>query len=569
LASELLNFGFRREYPTLAAAVQFMDGMTDSRELGISRIDRETVETVNSNDCDSHTSLKRGVNEKASVPESVSVLERHWEKILAAFPFLILTWVVARYTIDVPYLDQWDLVPLIDKMYQGQLTFHDLWMQFNEHRILFPKIIMLGLARLTDWNLRYESAVSVLLAIGVFLVLAWQIRATARLFGKRALRWALPACSLVAFSASQYENFLWGWQLGLLLGLLSALGAILLLANRPFQWSKFGGAIALGIVATYSFANGVLVWVVGFGLLCVIPSDESPLAARAALPLGSMSKRNLAALAVWSFVAVMCVWLYLQDYHRPEGLPRLTSALSQPIVIVVYVLKYIGSTCAQYGEGGVLPDRIWALVLGLAGLMVMGWAGWRMALRTGSYLGGATYPDGAKARAALAPYFAMCAYSLGTALMTATARGGFGRSQALCSRYCSMTGPLWFSVIVLLMLLSQKNPSPQPSLLLTGKGRTNATDETRIAQWLLFAVIAFLTFSSGFAIRSAKELSGNLANGRRAVLALKSSASLDGAHDELLVICPDSRTVIDGYRIMSVRRLSLFRNSNDEARNSK
>jgi hypothetical protein len=269
-------------------------------------------------------------------------------------------------------------------------------------------------------------------------------------------------------------------------------------------------------------------------------------------------------------VAVVCFWLYLQDYHRPEGLPRLTSVLNRPIVIVIYVLKYIGSTCAQYGEGGVLPDRIWALVLGIAGLTVMGWAGWRMVLRTGPYPGGASYPDGAtcpdwaKTHAALAPYFAMCAYSVGTALMTATARGGFGRSQALCSRYCSMTGPLWFSIIVMLILLSQKNPSPQPSPRPTGRGGTNATDEMRIARWLLFGVIAFLTFSSGFAIRSAKELSGNLANGRRAVLALKSSASLAGAHDELLVICPDSRTVIDGYRILNARRLSLFRNPNDE-----
>src|SRR5712672_382899 len=183
------------------------------------------VKTVSASACDSPTSLKRGVTESASgFLQAAAVLSRHSDKILAAVPLLILIWVVARYAIDVPYLDQWDLVPLIDKMYQGQLTVHDLWMQFNEHRIFFPKLIMLGLARLTHWNIRYESAVSVLLAMAVFLVLACQIRASARVFGGRQLRWALPACSLVAFSVSQYENFLWGWQLGLLLGLLASLG---------------------------------------------------------------------------------------------------------------------------------------------------------------------------------------------------------------------------------------------------------------------------------------------------------------------------------------------------------
>jgi len=203
--------------------------------------------------------------------------------------------------------------------------------------------------------------------------------------------------------------------------------------------------------------------------------------------------------------------------------------------------------------------------LGFAGLLVMGWAGWKVARQTGSYPDGAAYPDGAKARVALAPYFAMCAYSLGTALMTATARGGFGRGQALCSRYCSMTGPLWFSIIVMLILLSQRNEAlPGERARVMGIETPEdppMNNQTRIARWLLFGVVAFLAFSSGFAIRSAKELSGNLANGRRSVLALHSSPSLDSAHDELLVICPDSRTVIDGYRILSARGLSAFRKS--------
>jgi hypothetical protein len=370
-------------------------------------------------------------------------------------------------------------------------------------------------------------------------------------FGEKQLRWALAACSLVAFSASQYENFLWGWQLGLLLGLLASLGAILLLANGPFEWGKFVGAVMLGIVATYSFANGVLVWVIGLGLLCVIPPKNSPVATRATLSLSA----NRVAIGIWSFAAVACMALYLWDYQKPAHHPQLTSIFGRPIVFISYVLKYIGSTCAQYGEGGVLPDRIWALVLGIAGLAVMGWAGWKIARKSDSYL-------------ALAPYFAMCAYSLGTAVMAAIARGGFGPGQALCSRYCSMTGPLWFSIIVMLILLSQKedgNLDTSISVSLSHeRGRTSLSNEARIARWLLFGVTLFVAFSSAFAIRSAKELSGNLANGRRSVLALKSSASLDSAHDELLVICPDSRTVIDGYRILSARRMSAFRNPNNE-----
>jgi hypothetical protein len=67
-------------------------------------------------------------------------------------------------------------VPLLDKMYRGELAFPDLWAQHNEHRLLFPKIIMLVLARSTGWDIRYELALNLLLAIGIFAILAWQVK---------------------------------------------------------------------------------------------------------------------------------------------------------------------------------------------------------------------------------------------------------------------------------------------------------------------------------------------------------------------------------------------------------
>jgi len=76
-------------------------------------------------------------------------LSRHGPLVLALVPLAFLLCVVARYAVPVPYWDQWEFVPLLEKTYHGQLTFHDLWAQHNEHRILFPRIIMLALAHLT------------------------------------------------------------------------------------------------------------------------------------------------------------------------------------------------------------------------------------------------------------------------------------------------------------------------------------------------------------------------------------------------------------------------------------
>src|SRR5262245_62975011 len=82
--------------------------------------------------------------------------------LLAFIPLAYLIVMVATYSVDVPFADQWALVPLLEKSYRGTLTLRDLWSQHNEHRLLFPRMIMLVLARLSGWNLRYELAVNIL-----------------------------------------------------------------------------------------------------------------------------------------------------------------------------------------------------------------------------------------------------------------------------------------------------------------------------------------------------------------------------------------------------------------------
>ena len=103
---------------------------------------------------------------------------RHIWKILALVPFAFLLFVVLTCAVMVPYWDQWDMVPLLEKTCHGELTFHDLWAQHNEHRIFFPKIIMLSLARLTGWSIGCELFTILLLAIGIFLLFLRQMRMT-------------------------------------------------------------------------------------------------------------------------------------------------------------------------------------------------------------------------------------------------------------------------------------------------------------------------------------------------------------------------------------------------------
>jgi len=89
--------------------------------------------------------------------------------------------------------------------------------------------------------------------------------------------------------------------------------------------------------------------------------------------------------------------------------------LKRPLEYVSYVLKYIGSQCAQYGNAAAIPDGALALVFGVGALAVLGWALWAL-----------VWPDPLK-RTALRPYLGMVAYSILSALMTGVGRAGFGK----------------------------------------------------------------------------------------------------------------------------------------------
>src|SRR5258708_5502936 len=75
---------------------------------------------------------------------------------IALIPIMVMAGLLWRYSVNVPFWDQWEYVTLVGKLHHGTLGLHDLWMQHNEHRILFPRIVTLIVATITGYNIRYE-----------------------------------------------------------------------------------------------------------------------------------------------------------------------------------------------------------------------------------------------------------------------------------------------------------------------------------------------------------------------------------------------------------------------------
>lgn len=448
-----------------------------------------------------------------SFPEWLNMRIVRWAPYALAFlPWAYLVYFVARYHVSVPYLDQWELAPLLDKSYEGALQFGDLWEQHNEHRLVFPKLVMLGLARLTRWNIAWEFAASIVFATVTWCLLLYQLCITARGSELTGRVWLAPLVSLLVFSLSQHENWLWGWQLQIFLNVLAVVCGFVLLAHPDGTWWRFFVGLACGVVATFSFANGLCFWVAGLAAMV-------PIAARRHI----LGRR----LIIWVVLAATVAGLYFHGYQKPDYHPPMGMALLYPFVYIAYVLKYLGMPVLNLGPR--LP-----LIAGAVGLLGFIMGLWRLLRKH------------AEDVSALAPYTALGLYALASAAITGVARVGFGSGQATSSRYTTVASLLWFANIAFLWWAASR----------PGRQSTGGSKPEKPVVWPLAALCL-----TGILILSSSLCGGwtwladrpRLLVGQEALLHSDDNAGLG-------LLYPDPDAVRIRRVILHKRGLSVFRN---------
>ena len=89
---------------------------------------------------------------------------------LTIFPAILLGILILKYSVNVPFWDQFGTAPYIYRYFaHAHLSFGELIAQHNESRLLFPRLISIGLASLTGWNVRYEMLITFFLACMISL----------------------------------------------------------------------------------------------------------------------------------------------------------------------------------------------------------------------------------------------------------------------------------------------------------------------------------------------------------------------------------------------------------------
>jgi hypothetical protein len=330
--------------------------------------------------------------------------------ILALLPIAAIVRLISRYAVNIPWGDEWSLVPLIRKFYEHQLTLADLSRQHNEHRIVIPKLIYLGFAGWTHWNVVAEMFFSVLLccasSAGIYLLLERTVSGTSP---KRLLLWAL--INLLIFAPVQAENWLWGFQLQMFIPNLCLVSCLVLLTSRLAVAQKIIGAALVATIATFSFGGGVLLWpVIALYLL--------------------FTRERARWLIGWSAAFVVVALVYFVGYKRASVAgPELGNRFDH----LVYFGSFLGIALSRSSLS--TNAAITTALIGGVGVLLYLLAFW------------ASSGLSIKARASAAPWLALGTYAIGSAALAALIRVSGGPQQALNSRYATISLNLYVGLI--------------------------------------------------------------------------------------------------------------------------
>jgi hypothetical protein len=226
-------------------------------------------------------------------PSSASPARSRLALALVLAPLGLQALAVHLFGVNTLVWDEFYYAEFIRQVLTGENWLPWIWLQHNEHRVIPMKLAMAALAPLTGWNTKAEMYLSVVLA-GLVVLGLWRLYRRA---GGTSLLLFAPVPWLVC-SLSQFQNMLYGMMICHYFTLLGVVWALVFLDRRSA--GGLAAAVLCGLTASYSIANGLLVWPVGLALLLV-----------------QGARRSLTI--AWAAASVAAIALYFYHFQMPPA----------------------------------------------------------------------------------------------------------------------------------------------------------------------------------------------------------------------------------------------------------
>ncbi len=324
--------------------------------------------------------------------------------VAASLAIVALAAIVLRRAVDVPYWDEWEFTDYVVAAHTHALSLALLWSAHNEHRMVFPRLIVLALDALGGWSTVREQFVSLTFLAATQYVF-WRL--LRRTVAPERRGPAFLVATALLLSLCQYENLEWGFQMAWFLCDLCAVVAVYALTAPGRRARNVLIAICAGIIGSWSSSQGLIVWLSGAVAIALVP------------------RRMFATLALWLGVgSIVAVITEAGNTGNGGG----HAGLADPQLLAQYMLVYLGMPLALQ-QGVDVAQACGALALVWLGALC---AAARRSMGT---------------RLRLAPWLAIAVYALAAAFVTGVGRAGFGIVQAGSSRYTSIAVLLWASLV--------------------------------------------------------------------------------------------------------------------------
>jgi hypothetical protein len=313
-------------------------------------------------------------------------------------PVLFALRIQLEHWVNIPIWDEWD-TPGVAILHAAEhtLSWSDLFAQHNESRKVVPRLLCMALAVPTGWDVRHAMILtfaSACLTSALVLVYLRQQPRTPAPFG---VLFAWVIINFLLFGPWQYENLLSGFVFEIFIPVLCLFGCAAVNLSQKRLSEKIAWNSFWALTATYSFAHGMLLWL----LALPIPRDDE------------RARPNwLRFAAPWYLVFVLAATVsiawYFIDYRRPEIAPP-PAKLSQGLQVIDFIVVWLGalvrSTSLNVRTAGTVVSVIFLLTMaGVCCFLYRNKGRWK------SYY----------------PWLLLAGFSLGSGIITAIGRVNLG-----------------------------------------------------------------------------------------------------------------------------------------------